>query len=484
MSNIIKIKFPKRGAPTSLLGLSLDGSRLEGVALRRNNGSLQIVQRFAVALSLDPLTADADLVGREILNHLEAAGVRERRCVVSIPVKWALTVQTKLPPKLSEADAEAFLQIEAERGFPTDLASLQVATSRIKAASGDEYATFIGIPRSHVERLQQVLRAAKLKPVSFSLGISALQPIGAANSDGVVALVVGGDYVRLQVTCGGGVAALRALEGHAENEAGSREFAADLLAREARITLGQMPEELRGLVKRIRIFGPREQAQALADEIRPRVEPAGMRVELVTTYPPGEFGRTLPADTTVSGAFSLAARALGGATDAFEFLPPKVSAWKQMSSKYGTGKWRTAGVAVGALAALVLAVFGYQEIRLVSLRKQWAQMQNQVKQVQSVQDQVGKYRPWYDPSFPGLTFLLQLTHSFPRTGILTAKTVELRDMNVVNVSGNAQSYDAVRATIYSMGTNITGFTNFTYQTRNTTPIQFTFDFQLGRGNPL
>lgn len=484
MSNILNINFKKRSAPSSLLGLSLDGSRLEGAALRRTNGSLQVVQRFAVMLSLDPLTADAELVGREILNHLEAAGVRERRCVVAIPLKWALTVQTKLPPKLSEPDAEAFLQIEAERGFPTDLTSLQVATSRVTAASGEQYATFIGIPRSHVERLQQVLRAAKLKPISFSLGISALQPAGAANSDGVMALAVGGDYVRLQITCGGGVAALRALEGHSETEAGGREFAADLLAREARITLGQMPEELRSLVKRIRIFGPREQAQALAEEIRPRFESAGMRVELVTTYPPGEFGRTLPPDTVVLGAFSLAARRLGGATDAFEFLPPKVSAWKRMTTKYGTGKWRTAGALVGTAAALILAIFGYQEWRLSSLRGQWSHMQAQVKDIQDVSDHIAKYRPWYDPTFPGLTFLLQLTQAFPRSGILTAKTVELRDMNVASVSGNAQSYDAIRSTIYSMGTNITGFTNFTYQTRNTTPIQFTFDFQLGRGNPL
>ena len=58
---------------TSLLGLSLDGSRLDGVWLRRTNGSMQVQGSFSVSLSLDPLTAAPELVGREIRNHLDAA---------------------------------------------------------------------------------------------------------------------------------------------------------------------------------------------------------------------------------------------------------------------------------------------------------------------------------------------------------------------------------------------------------------------------
>src|SRR5204863_298637 len=79
------------------LGLPLDGSRLDGVVLRRTNGSMQLLQSFSVALSLDPLTAAPELVGREIRNHLDAAGVRERQCVVCVPLKWALTAHTEMP---------------------------------------------------------------------------------------------------------------------------------------------------------------------------------------------------------------------------------------------------------------------------------------------------------------------------------------------------------------------------------------------------
>src|SRR5204863_5209968 len=97
MSAILKIDTLKTSRLSVSLGLALDGSRLDGVVLRRTNGSLQPQQSFSVSLSLDPLTADPELVGREIRNHLDAAGVRERHCVVGLPLKWALTTHVDVP---------------------------------------------------------------------------------------------------------------------------------------------------------------------------------------------------------------------------------------------------------------------------------------------------------------------------------------------------------------------------------------------------
>ena len=56
-----KFKFRKRKQLTTLLGLALDGSRLDGVVLKRTNGSLAVLQSFSVTLALDPLTAAPDL---------------------------------------------------------------------------------------------------------------------------------------------------------------------------------------------------------------------------------------------------------------------------------------------------------------------------------------------------------------------------------------------------------------------------------------
>ena len=77
------MNLAKKSPASSVLGLSLDGPRLEGGVLRRTNGSATLQKSFAASLSLDPLTNDPELVGREIRNHLDKAGIRGVRMVVS-----------------------------------------------------------------------------------------------------------------------------------------------------------------------------------------------------------------------------------------------------------------------------------------------------------------------------------------------------------------------------------------------------------------
>src|SRR5882724_8518348 len=137
MIDLLNLNKLKRQRLPSLLGLALDGGRLDGVVVRRTNGSLEVQQSFSVSLSLDPLTADAELVGREIRNHLDAAGVRERHCVVGLPLKWVITTNVEIPD-LPESDIDSFLHIEAERGFASDVATLHYAVSRCHLPAGNQ----------------------------------------------------------------------------------------------------------------------------------------------------------------------------------------------------------------------------------------------------------------------------------------------------------------------------------------------------------
>jgi Tfp pilus assembly protein PilN len=479
MKNVLKINFGRRKRLTSLLGLTLDGSRLEGVVLRRTNGSLQRHQIFSVNLSLDPLTAAPELVGREIRNHLDTAGVRERHCVVGVPVKWALVAHTELPP-LAEADAASLLQLEAERGFPCDVATLRLADSRCPLAAGKQQVMLVGISSTHLSALEQVLAAAKLKPVSFSLGLTALEPPGGEAARGVLTLAIGENQVGLQITCGG-VAALRALEGAIEDEGGRRELHADLVAREARITLGQLPAELRAAVKHIRIFGPRELAQQLADEMELRFEPMGLKVEIVSGYAPDEFGVQLPPEAPVSPAFSLAARRLTGETPVFEFLPPKPSALLQLVARHSSGRLRSAGAAAAGVLVLVMGLFLFQQFELILLRSRWAAMSAKVQELDGLQQQIQQYRPWFDGSCRNLTILRQLTLAFPEDGSVTAKTVEIRDGNTVTCTGTAQDNGALRRTLNQLRT-ADGVTDVKLQQiRGQSPMQFSFDVHYGNG---
>src|SRR5215471_20451570 len=293
MLDLAKLKLSKRTRLNSVLGLSLDGNRLEGLVLRRNDGGFQTETPLSVSLSLDPLTNAPELVGREIRNHLDAAEIRERYCVVTLPLKWVLTAHVDVPD-LPEADVASFLQLEAERGFHCDSSTLHIVTSLSRTASGKQHALLAGIPKNHLTDLEQVLHAAKLKPPSFSLGITALQPAPQAAASGVLSLAIGQSHVGLQLTAGGGVIALRALEGALENEGGPRKLHADLVARETRITLGQLPAEFRDSIRTLRVFGPRDLAQQLLDEVEIRLESLGVKAEIVTRYGPNEFGVHLP----------------------------------------------------------------------------------------------------------------------------------------------------------------------------------------------
>ncbi|HEY2082712.1 MAG TPA: hypothetical protein VGI88_07980 [Verrucomicrobiae bacterium] len=480
MIDLKKLPGFKRQRPSTVLSLALDGSRLDGVVLRRTNGSVQLLQSFSATLSLDPLTADAELVGREIRNHLDLAEVRERNCIVCLPLKWAMTTHTEIPD-LPEADVPGFLQIEAERGFHSDAESLYFASSRYSVA-GKQHAALVGVPRNHVVALEKVLRAAKLKPLSFSLGMTALQSPAAEKSNCVLALVVGEGNVGLQITCGGGIAALRALEGAIELEGGRRVLHADVVVREARITLGQLPADLREKVRTVRIFGPRDFAQQLADELELRLEQMSLKVEVVRNYAPGEFGVQFPPETPVSPAFSFAAQFLTGQNTFVEFLPPHVPAWQQLAAKYGTGKARKAIGAAIAVLVILLGAFLYQEVQLVHWQSRWNQISGEVGELKGIEAKIHQYRPWTDDSVRGLTILKEITLAFPEDGAVTAKNLEIRDLSTVICSGTARSLPSLftvqgqlQKTAGIFGVKVT-------QVRGHSPaLQFTMDIQCSPG---
>ena len=226
----------KKRIPTTVLGLALHGSWLEGVLVRRSNGSLQVLKSFSAMLALNPLTGDTELVGREIRNHLEQAGIRERRCVVSLPSGWALTLATEVPD-MPEEDVPGFLEIEAERGFPYGLEALSIGRSLFRATSGKRFATQVAVPRNHLEQLERALKAAQLRLTGITLGVTALQSPERESSDSVLALVLGDGSVDLQISCVGGVAVVRSLDSVFESESVQNRLSTDQLLREIKITL-------------------------------------------------------------------------------------------------------------------------------------------------------------------------------------------------------------------------------------------------------
>lgn len=475
-----KLALFRRQPGSSLLGLSFDGGRLEVVHLARTNGSIEVRNTLSVSLSLDPLTDDAELVGREIRKHLDAAEVRERWCVVCVPLSWALTHTTKLP-ELSEADLEGFLQIEAERGFPYSPETLMLSRARQTAAGGESYMTLVGIPRDHVTRLEAALRAAQLRPVSFSLGIVALRRDETDSLRSVVSLVPGENNVGLLVSSGGGVAVLRTIEGAYELQGGEKLIQGDHVAREVRITLGQLPVEVRDSIQRLEVFGHGDAAVDLVEQLEPRVRPMGMAVEPVRDYAPSELGVRIPTGTPVSGALSLALRYLTGRTTGFEFLPPKISAWKQFSDRYASRKLTSIGVTAGAVAVLIVLALLVQQWQLSRWRAKWLAMKPRVTELDAMQQEIRRFRPWFDESFRSLSILRQLTEAFPEDGAVAAKSVEIRDPSMVACSGTARDHQALLVMLDKLRTAKEITAVQVEQIRGKSPLQFSFNFKWNAG---
>ena len=468
-------KLFSRHPGNSLLGLAFDGSRLEGVHVRRTNGSVEIKKAFFATLSLDPLTAEVELAGREIRKQLEAEQIRERWCAVCLPLNWALTLTVKLP-ELAEADVADFLQIEAERGLPYNLDDLMLAHSRFRTVGGEQFATLVGIPRDHVTRLEAVLNAAQLRPETFSLGLTALQPSDTESADGVLALLPGENTVGMQISCGGGVPMLRTLDGAFEQVGPERELQVEHVAREIRITLGQLQPGVRDVMRRLRVFGRNESAQELAEELRGCGESLGLKIEHVRDHPAEEFGIKIPSGTPVSAALSVAVRRLAG-QKGMDFLPPKISPWKQFATRYSSGKLAYAGAGAGAVALVILLAFFVQQIVLWHWQSKWASMEQKVVELTQTRDQIRRYRPWYDDSVRTLSILKRLTEAFPQDGAVSAKTIQLRAPATVTCTGTARSlpsltkaFDQLRVAKEVSGARIEN-------TSGSTPLEFTINFQ-------
>ena len=470
--------FQKQRA-SSVLGLAFDGARIEGVVLRRTNGSLQVQKTFAGALSQLPFSGDPEVLGREIRAHLDGAGIRERRCVVALPLGSALSMVIQVP-ELPEADVASFLEIEAERSFPYGQEALLTSTARFQSA-GKRQATLVAFQRSELSALEKALRGAQLKPLSFSLGIAAVQKPESASSNGALALMIGGNSVDLQVTVDGGIVSLRSLDGAFGVEGSEKSISSDLLAREVRITLGQLPEAFRSSVRTVRIFGSGDLVRRLVNEFTPRAQALGLQVECVGQYAAQEYARKIPVNTPVSPAFSVAARYLSGETTAFEFLPPRVKPWQQLATRFSSGKLVWAGGTAGAAAAVVGGAFLFQQWQLSHLSSQWTRMSSNVAELEDLQQQIRKYRPWYDETLASLIILRKVTEAFPAEGVVTAKTLEIRELSSVTCSGTASDNQALLRVLDQLRASREVSNLKVDQVRGKTPMQFTFNFQWGDG---
>lgn len=465
----MKRKIPKRAQ--SVLGLTLSDGQLRAFHVTRTKSGLEVVKAASATLTLDLLHPEAELIGREIKNHLDAAGIRERHCVVGLPSRWVMSQHTKMPD-LSPEDAASFLLIEAEKGFPVDPAHLQIARSHQQSTAGD-FVTQLAVRREQIEQLGTVLKAAGLKPVSFSLGLAALpQAIPPAGSGGRITVAVDPAGVALLVSAGGGIAAFRTFEASIESEAGEKIVNGAAVARELRITFEQVPAALRSEVKTLFLTGDSTMVRQLAESLGDWAQAAGLAIAR---------GDLPEKNLSAEIAEKLAANWLAGSGPDLEFLPPRPGRWALMMARYNSKRLATIGFAAAAVTVIAVAAFGWHEYRRSSLQSQWNAMQAQVTQLDAVQARIREFRPWYDTSFRSLNIIKRVTESFPDNGTVTAKSFELRGTGstIVTISGTMRDKTALLRVqeLLHKAKEVQGLKIDQIRSPTTGPAQFTITFR-------
>jgi hypothetical protein len=159
-----------------------------------------------------------------------------------------------------------------------------------------------------------------------------------------------------------------------------------------------------------------------------------------------------------------------------------VPAWKQVSERYSSGKLRAGLSTAGVVALLVGSFFFYQQCQLWRVESQWSGMAVKVGELEDINKQISQFRPWYDETVKGLSILRCLTQAFPEDGSVTAKTVEIRDLNSVTCTGTARNYQVLLQTLQRLRALPQVREANLGPTRGQTPtLQFSFSFAWSEG---
>jgi hypothetical protein len=450
----------------AIVALSFTDGQLRVAQAAREKGAVAILRTTTANLTLDLLHPEAELVGREIKNHLEAAGIRERHCVVALPPSWVMSQHTKVP-ELSPEDLAGLLQIEAEKGFPSNPDELQIARSPHRSSESG-YVTQLAVRKDQVARLLAVLQSAGLKTVSLSLGLAALPGVIAPKGSGRMTLVLEPKGARLLISANGGVVAFRTFETTIESEVGENVVNGPALARELRITFEQVPADLRREIHQLSLRGDSRMVGQIAEILGDWAKDSGLTIE------PNVAAKHPISEEIVN---HLAERQLKEGGPELEFLPPRPSRWSVMMARYNSKRLATAGFAAAGVAVLAACAFGWQEYRRWSLRAEWEGMAAQVKDLEGIQDKIREFRPWYDASFRNLAIMKRVVECFPDTGSVTAKTFEIHGPATVSVTGTARDNASLLRTLDQLRQlkEIQGLK--IEQIRGKTPAQFTFTFR-------
>lgn len=426
------------------MGIGLDAGNLTAVEMSSNRGRFKVRKSCSVPISLNPLTEDPELIGREIRERLTDAGLKGKKCIVCLPVNWLLSLQVDLP-ELSDEDVESFLSVEAEREFAFSPEQLETAASCFELPGGARCATVAGIPVSRLERLTEIFKSAKLHPVSVTTAVSAVPPFEQNASEVRGSLFFGADGVDLLVEAGGGSLMFRRIElGEEEAQSADLRMRADALAFQLRISLGQLPGTIRSKLGNISIFGPPRDDVDYMAALNEACAPLGLSVTKGKLSDSADRS-DLAGVAGMAPVLTAVLTALSGRNCHFEFDLQDARHSKSRLKKVPPLTYWLVGAATVAVCAIIGAAV--REGNVVKRKeRELAKLSPYVKQAQATRESLRELRPWCSRQPRILEVMRLITEAFPEEGTVWTTSLEIKGIraNEVFLSGRATGKRALR----------------------------------------
>jgi hypothetical protein len=441
----------KRFQVRSALGVSIEAARIVVELVQRDEGRNRVLQSFALPFGADAVLSGAEKVGQELAAQLEILQLRERRCAVTVPTTWAMTLSMDLPD-IPPEDLQSFFELRAEREFPISVSDLRLAHSPFTLPDGTRRATLAGIPVKRLEAVDRMLARAGCKAVSVSLGLT--RCLTRAGSPGALHFLTDADRVDVAVTAGGGIVALRTLP------------TAAAVFPEVRITLGRLPEALRQQVREAWFTGLPASAEKLFGEISAPLQRLGIE------------SRVDPTDRAESGSGREAAEYfLQQRPPAFEFVIPQVNKWMAAAQHFEDPRRRwIAGAVIGLILLPILLVM-WRSSKESRLNARWTAMSRTVTDLDDIQHHIRRYRPWFDTSPRSLKILDELADAFPEGGEVWAKSIELSETSKITCTGFARNQGALASMLDKLRKRSDVSEVQLASVRGDNPVQFTITYK-------
>jgi Tfp pilus assembly protein PilN len=414
----------------SVIAVTVESCRIAVDFLVDEGKGSRLTHSFVLPIGADAVIESPEEAGKQLAAQLEVAAIKERRTVVCVPANWALTTTAEVP-EVGEDDLRGYMELRAEREFPISVTDLRLASCTYRLPDGKQRATLAAVPVKRMAAVEKMLAAAECKVMSISLGLD--ECVSPADQPSSLSFVANGNHVDLVIAAGGGIAAVRSLPAPAGEAA--QTFDAAGFSREVRITLGQLPGEMRQELREASFRGTPATAENLCLEVRQHLRRMGIDSRLRTA------DTAHPAQQRAV-AIASAERFLQGKSVTFEFVPPRVDRWQIWQRRLDDRRRRWLLVGLAGLLALPLITYIIRSHIESNLTAEWQGMSKKVSELDAVQQHIRQFRPWFEPVPRDLQVLENLAAAFPESGEVWAKSVALGENNKVTCNGFARNQGA------------------------------------------